>query len=175
MCNQYISWEQYNLIQQQIQWYNEWCAREQERLYFESLEDVLFEKEVEEDLKCTYCYNCEKNCVIKLDGYTKCMGCKDILTTDLKQIRKTYSTKSIQNKITHFTNALNEYLKDTKFYEVQQIVDVFSELIDFMRVTKKVGDKLPNISAKFFIEKYYIILGYLLFVVSPLQPVQKRK
>src|SRR3981189_967437 len=148
MCNNYM----YNdyLAQQQFynEWYNEWYAREylyqQERLYTEK--EFPYISEDANGLKMSYCFNCEKNCVVQLDGYTQCMGCKDILCTDVKQIRKIYSTKSIQNKITHFTNALNEYLKDTKFYrrgaelhEVQQIVDVFKELIEFMRASKKVG------------------------------------
>ena len=159
MYNQYISWEQYNQYHAR-----EWL-HQQEQVFREMLEDIcldiVYDSRSDLEIPLKYCYNCEKNCVIELDGYTKCIGCKDILCTDLKQIRKTYNTKSIQNKITHFTNTLNEYLKDTKFYEVQQIVDVFKELIEFMRASKKVGEKLPNINAKFFIEKILVYLGLL--------------
>src|SRR5271167_3930554 len=112
----------------------------------------------DDDLNLSYCLSCDKNCVIDFLGYTQCMSCEDIIVTDLKQIRKTYTTKSKTNKIVHFTNALNEYLKGSRFYEVQQIVDIFEELVDFMRLNKKVVDKLPNINTKFYIEK---ILGYL--------------
>src|SRR5271167_4804844 len=112
----------------------------------------------DDDINLSYCLSCDKNCVIDFLGYTQCMSCKDIIVTDLKQIRKTYTTKSKTNKIVHFTNALNEYLKGCGFSEVQQIVDIFEELIDFMRLNKNVGDKLPNINTKFFIEK---IIGYL--------------
>ena len=117
-----MSYEQY------YQWYNEYQQNE-------SMEDTWLEKEFQtinesdNDLKFTYCSNCEKMSVIQLDGYTKCMCCKDILVTDLKQIRRTYANKTRQNKITHFTNALNVYLQGSKFYEVQQIVEYLQNLL----------------------------------------------
>src|SRR3981189_3768845 len=110
MYNQYISWDQYNQYHAR-----EWLYQ-QEQVFREVLEDIcldiVYDSRSDLEISLKYCYNCEKNCVIELDGYTKCIWCKYILVTDLKQIRKTYSTKSIQNKITHFTNALNVYLKD---------------------------------------------------------------
>src|SRR5271156_1308094 len=106
----------------------------------------------------TYCLSCEKNCVIALDGFTQYLSCKEILIVDLKQVRRNYCSKVKTNKINNFTKTLNEYLYGSNFYEVQQIVDIFSEFIDFMIQTKKVGDKLPNINAEFFIKK---ILFYL--------------
>jgi len=107
----------------------------------------------------TYCTSCEKNCVIDLDGFTKCLSCKELLITDLKQVRRTYCSKVKTNKKNNFTKVLNEYLQGSNFYEVQQIVDIFSELVDFMINTKKVGDKLPNINTKLFIEKILYFMG----------------
>ena len=116
--------------EQYTQWYEEYKQNELLEKDFPTINES-------EDIKFTYCSSCEKNCVIQVGGFTKCMYCKDILVTDLKQIRRTYANKTRHNKITHFSNALNVYLQDSKFYEVQQIVDIFTELVDFMRLTKK--------------------------------------
>jgi len=153
-----MSYDQY------IQWYKE--CKQNEIMEAEMLESIF--PTIKEDdssdefsIDFTYCSNCEKNCVIQLDGYTQCQGCKNILVTDLKKIRRTYVTKSRQNKINHFTNALNEYLRDTcpHIHDVQQIVDIFIELVDFIRLTNT-QRKLPNINAKFFIEKILRSFGF---------------
>src|SRR5258708_23470804 len=131
----------------------------------ESYDELLpiVNEEADDDLPLTYCFNCDKNCVIELYGYTQCVTCKHILVTDVKQIRRTYVTKAKTNKINNFTKALNEFLlrKDPKFYAAQQIVDIFSELVDFITLRAKPQDKLHNINAKFFIEKILTYLGLI--------------
>src|SRR3977135_3183861 len=124
----YMSWDQYNQMQQQFssEWYNEWYQQEQERLYqqeqewlYQQEQERLYREKLDKDFptitednfekNLTYCSNCEKNFVIDFltAEYTQCGGCKEILHTDLAVIRQTYSTKSKTNKINNFNNALN--------------------------------------------------------------------
>src|SRR5204863_9261698 len=90
----------------------------------------------------------------------------------MKKIRKTYVTKTKQNKINHFTKALNMYLEGSNFSDVQQIVDIFTELVNYARWVYRDNDKLPNMNAKFFIEK---ILGYLGLTIEPRSANLRRK
>ena len=54
------------------------------------------------------------------------------------------------------------YLEGCNFSDVQQIVDIFTELINYTRWVYRDDDKLPNMNAKFFIEKILEFLGLII-------------
>ena len=114
MYNEYMTCEQYYRLQQQIKWYNEYQPSEaltsQDVILDENIPIVNYDDDrILNSL--TYCFNCDINCVIQLNGFTQCIKCENILITDLKQVRRTYSSKVKNNKLNNFTKVLNEYLQ----------------------------------------------------------------